>query len=161
MTSFRLSELPTPYRSAGASPLGTHEGTVTPPEPPDPPTPTGKVYFSGSSNDFADEGGVYCYSFDATTGEHAGDLAAKQIGDEVKVTANGISENIAVTDRVEQEFDSDIMVNTFIGTVTDEYPVVRVIALCVGGAWSFIGSMEYATTTEAPDGVTLTLADPS
>lgn len=92
MTSFRLSELPIPYRSAGASPLGTHEGTVTPPEPPDPPTPptpTGKVYFSGTSTSVQQDGGLYIYMFDPTGGSYADDLVSKQVGDEMLVTIDG------------------------------------------------------------------------
>lgn len=90
MTSFRLSELPIPYRSAGASPLGTHEGTVTPPEPPTPPTPTGKTYFSGTSTEREQIGPTaYGYIFDASAFENADAFFAIADGSPLSVVLNG------------------------------------------------------------------------
>lgn len=155
MTSFRLSELPTPYRSAGASPLGTHEGTVTPPEPPDPPTPptpTGKVYFSGTSTNVQQDGGLYIYTFDPAGGSYADDLIAKQVGDEMLVTIDGTTQTLEVTMNDVGEEATEIA----IGWLAEEVPLVFVGI--VAGEYAMVMYFSY---DEASAPVSLTVADPS
>lgn len=152
MTSYNISELPIPYRSAGASPLGTHEGTVTPPEPPTPPTPTGKVYFSGTSVDVTRQDSWYVYMFDPADGSNASDLTAKQVGDEMLVTIDGTTQTLEVTmnDVGEKAIEiaigwaSEVVPLVFIGIAAGEYAMVA-----------------YYSATEIPGGVTMTIADPA
>lgn len=156
MTSFRLSELPTPYRSAGASPLGTHEGTITPPEPPTPPTPTGKVYFSGTSVDVTRQDAWYMFAFDPADGSNISDLAAKQVGDELSVTINGTTQMIAVVNR-----QSDVdYTNLVIGMNAPEVPLIMANMWYDDDVWSF-NQIMYISAEDIPDGVTMTIADPS
>ena len=152
MTSFRLSELPTPYRSAGASPLGTHEGTVTPPEPPTPPTPTGKVYFSGTSTSVQQDGGLYIYMFDTAGGSYADDLVSKQVGDEMIVTIDGTTQTLEVTMNDVGEKATEIA----IGWLAEEVPIVFIGI--VAGEYAMVACYSAA---EVPGGVTMTIADPS
>lgn len=150
MTSFRLSELPTPYRSAGASPLGTHEGTVTPPEPPTPPTPTGKVYFSGTSTNVQQDGGLYIYTFDPAGGSNVDDLIAKQVGDELSMTVDGTTQTIAVT----RNDVGEEVIEVGLGEIAEDTPVVHFAI--VDGALVFIA---YLSFDEASAPVSLTVAE--
>lgn len=152
MTSFRLSELPTPYRSAGASPLGTHEGTVTPPEPPTPPTPTGKVYFSGTSTSVQQDGGLYIYMFDTAGGSYADDLVSKQVGDEMIVTIDGTTQTLEVTMNDVGEKATEIA----IGWLAEEVPIVFIGI--VAGEYAMVACYSH---DEASAPVSLTVADPS
>lgn len=150
MTSFRLSELPTPYRSAGASPLGAHEGTVTPPEPPTPPTPTGKVYFSGTSTSVQQDGGLYIYMFDPAGGSNVDDLIAKQVGDEMLVTIDGTTQTLEVTMNDVGEEATEIA----IGWLAEEVPIV--IVAIVAGEYAMVLHYSY---DEASAPVSLTVAE--
>ena len=150
MTSFRLSELPIPYRSAGASPLGTHEGTVTPPEPPTPPTPTGKVYFSGTSTSVQQDGGLYIYTFDPAGGSNVDDLIAKQVGDELSMTVDGTTQTIAITMNEAGEEGVEIG----LGELVEDTPVV--FFAIVDGAFAMI---TYLSFDEASAPVSLTVAE--
>ena len=159
MTSFRLSELPTPYRSTGASPLGTHEGTVTPPEPPTPPTPTpGLSYFSGTSTEREQDGpSTYSFIFDVSDFENADEFFAKQVGDPIFVTVDGVKFNWKIVDReVEEdlvgitvEFRQDNPVHAYVGFEPD------------GGSFAPIVVAYSYTGDNPPETVTLTIADPS
>ena len=162
MTSYRLSELPTPYRSAGASPLGAHEGTVTPPEPPTPPTPTAKTYFSGTTSNAVEQGGMHVYMFDPSTGEHAHDFYDKQVGDELSVTINGTAQTLAIAGREPGEEGGEVFADFDIGQLEEDIPLVMVNVVAHVGEddWAF-GSFSYISLAEIPGGVTMTIADPS
>lgn len=162
MTSFRLSELPIPYRSAGASPLGAHEGTVTPPEPPTPPTPTGKTYFSGTSANVQQQGGLYIYMFDPSSGEYAHDFYEKQEGDELSVTVNGTTQTLSITGKEPGEEGGEVFADFDIGQLEEDIPLVmaNVVAHVGEDDWTF-GSLSYISTAEIPGGVTMTIADPA
>lgn len=157
MTSFRLSELPTPYRTSGASPLGTHEGTVTPPEP---PTPTGLTYFSGTNVDVTRQDGWYMYPFDPAGSSNVSALAAKQEGDELSVTINGTTQTIAIAARIEEHDDSVIYVDLSIGMNAPTVPLIVVNTQSEDDVWSCT-AVGYVSAEEIPGGVTLVIADPS
>ena len=165
MTTYKISELPIPYRSAGAPPLGTHEGASTPPEPPTPPTPpapTGTVYFSGTSIDSEEVyAGHYAYFFDASGSEHADVLYEKQVGDELSVTVNGVEQIIPIILREPFEEDSEAGANMAIGLLDEEFPIVSGTPIHHIGEddWS-ISALTYYSTTEIAAGVTLKIADP-
>ncbi len=150
MTSFRLSELPIPYRSTGASPLGTHEGTVTPPEPPVPPTPTGKVYFSGTSTSVQQDGGLYIYTFDPAGGSNVDDLIAKQVGDELSMTVDGTTQTIAIT--MNEAGEEGIEIG--LGEIAEDTPAV--FFAIVDGALAMI---TYLSFDGASSPVSLTVAE--
>lgn len=158
MTSFRLSELPTPYRSTGASPLGTHEGTVTPPEPPTPPTPTGKVYFSGTSTSVEpDTGDGYRYRFDTSGFENIDTFLAKEQGDTLSITVNGVANEGTIHEKI-VETEDDITCTDFdiqltgadvgVGFETDGGVSTCYNVLCIIGG-------------EQLESATLVIADPS
>lgn len=157
MTSYRLSELPTPYRSTGASPLGAHEGTVTPPDPPTPPTPTAKTYFSGASVDVNRQDAWYMFIFDPADGSNASDLAAKQVGDELSVTVNGTTQTLAVTSREGDSWNVDL----YLG---ENAPTVPLVVLNVYNEddahqiWMF-ETIGYVSASDIPGGVTMTVAE--
>jgi hypothetical protein len=160
MTTYSIDSLPIPYRSAGASPLGTHEGSVTPPEPPEPPTPTGLTYFSGKKTEAQEAYGVWVYMFDPSSGEHAEDFYGKKVGDEVKVTANGTIQNLAIANREEGEEGGEIYADFDIGVLNEDFPVLIVTPVKdTDNVWSF-GSINYVSLAEIPGGVTLVIADP-
>ena len=159
MTSFRLSELPIPYRSAGASPLGTHEGTVTPPEPPTPPTPTGLTYFSGTSIGYMQEEADYAYDFTASAAEHADKFIEKEVGDELAVTINGTKQTIAISNKDEYEEDGVVYYDILVGMLTDEMPLVLVSMSLADGVYAY-EAIVYRSLAEIPS-VTLVIADPA
>lgn len=163
MTSFKLSELPIPYRSAGASPLGTHEGTVTPPEPPTPPTPTGKVYFSGTSTNVLPVPDGFDYVFDPTALQNVEEFLAKQVGDELSVTINGAVNAWKLIAIDPYEEDGVTHTSYYIaasGSSMFDVPKVNVSFTDEGGQTA-PEYVDYVTADEIPDGVTLTIADPA
>lgn len=155
MTSFRLSELPTPCTSAGF-PAGCTlaEGGPTP--------PTAKTYFSGTNNNMVEQGGMYAYVFDPSTGEYAHDFYDKQVDDELSVTINGTAQTLSITGRESGEGDSEVFADFDIRQPGEDFPLVKVNVFAYVGEddWTF-GSFSYISPEEIPGGVTLVIADPS
>lgn len=158
MTSYNISELPTPYRSAGAPPLGAHEGTVTPPVP---PTPTGLTYFSGASIGSEQKPALWVYHFDAAGGSSADKLFEKQVGDELSVTINGTTQTLAITSREEGEDEGIIYAEIGIGEFSADVPIIFICPQVEDGVWSYYPDILYRSAEEIPGGVTLVIADPS
>ena len=148
MTTYSIDGLPIPYRSAGASPLGTHEGTVTPPEP---PTPTGTVYFSGKSDYYGHRGEQYYYSFDQSAFEHADKFIEKRLGDSVTVTVDGTPHVWAVT-----YFEEDSGWYDFIIADPQDPETFLEVQFSDGAATI----VEYFCADEIPDGITISIEDP-
>ena len=160
MTSYRLSELPIPSRSAGMSAAGNRFDAVEPPVPPEPPTPTGRVYFSGTSVDVAQDMGAYIYMFDQVDGGNTEAFYEKQVGDELSVTVNGTAQTIAITFREEFGDEYEHGANFFVGQLTEEIPLVTASAVnsLELGTWGL--NVTYLSLEEIPGGVTLEIADP-
>ena len=142
MTSFRLSELPTPCVTAGF-PAGCTLGEAQ---------PTGKVYFSGTSTSVQQDGGLYIYTFDTAGGSDAEDLIAKQVGDEMLVTIDGTTQTLEVTMNDVGEEATEFT----IGWLAEEIPLVFIGI--VAGEYAMVAYYSY---DEASAPVTMTIADPS
>ena len=153
MTTYSIDSLPIPVKTAGTSPLGAREGTVTPPEPPTPPTPA-LTYFSGKSESYEDTGyGQYAYWYDPSTFEHADKFVEKQIGDPVSVTIDGTPHAWAVDYREEDSGWYDLV----IADPQDQQQGKPCIDIqFTDGAAS---NVEYYDAQEIPGGITLTIAD--
>ena len=158
MTSFRLSELPIPYRSAGASPLGTHEGTVTPPEPPTPPTPGhGTEYVSGL---LVFEDDCY-YTGDFSLAEQPEAFFAKQIGDEIVITLGGTDYASSISDR-QDDSGSGWAFSDFYFAAPDGSGInsIYLSMSSEDGTTTYTG-LTMDSSNSYPDGVTVTLSDPA
>ena len=156
MTTYSIDSLPIPVKTAGTSPLGTHEGTVTPPEP---PTPTGTVYFSGKSTGSSPRDTYYEYYFDGAAAEHADKFFDKKVGDEVAVTVNGSTQTLAVYVREEGEDEGVIYAETGVGMFAEDIATLALCPQVEDGAWSYYGNIVYISAVEVPGGITLTIAD--
>lgn len=103
MTSFRLSELPTPCVTAGF-PAGCTLGEAQ---------PTGKVYFSGTSTNVEpDTGDGYRYKFDTSAFENIDAFLAKEQGDMLSITVNGDASDVAIHEKI-VETEDDITSTDF------------------------------------------------
>lgn len=153
MTSYRLSELPTPGKTVGM-PAGCVLGEV------EPPTPTGTVFFSGSSVDVQEEDGLYLYSFDVADGDNADTLRDRQLGDELVVAVNGSAQTLPITMRVGGEPPDTTHIEMGIGELAEEVPVVSISMEAPHDIWLYSGFI-YVSLEEIPGGVTLEIADPA
>lgn len=156
MTSYRLSELPTPGKTVGM-PAGCVLGEA------EPPTPTGTVFFSGSSVDVQEWEGLYVYNFDLTDGDNADALFGKQVGDELVVTVNGSAQTMPIIAREEDETPGGVTYAEMgIGEIAEEVPAVQILPQYdpESGIWSYMG-VNYLSLEEIPGGVTLEISDPA
>lgn len=151
MASFRLSELPTPCKSTGF-PAGCTlaEGGPTP------PTPTGKVYFSGTTDQGEASPGGFIYQYDPSAFDNVADFMAKQEGDTLSVTFRGVESEMEVVDKA-VETEDDV-------TYTD-FEIGTGVGVSVGFETSGGVTTCYAVTFKSHDDVsessTLVVADPS
>ncbi|MBO7685207.1 MAG: hypothetical protein J6V72_02415 [Kiritimatiellae bacterium] len=154
MTSYRLSELPIPSRSAGMSAAGNRFDAVEPPVPPEPPTPGHGTEYVTAKLTLEDDA-YYADTF--SLAEHADDFAAKQVGDEVVITIDGVDYASSITELDESGSWIDIYFDAPDGSgITLMYLTMT----SEGGAVQY-DQINMMSENDYPDGVTVTIADPA
>lgn len=153
MASFRLSELPTPGVTVGF-PAGCtlSEGGPTP------PTPTGKVYFSGTTDQGESFPGGFTYQYDPSSFDNIADFIAKGEGDTVSITFKEVASEMEITNK-DVETEDDVTYTEF--TIGTGLGGSFSVGFETSGGVTTCYVVEAQTHDEAPESATLVIADPS